>query len=333
MNAPAIAATESLAARPGWAKLREAAQELHAAELLTRDPLAVPSTATPHLREFWRAIAAASIAAGIGEVPEDPEDSEGSSEPDPGRWLEGEIAGLDAGARARLRGHWRALADERVPSKRELRDQVEGARSLLARLEPEIGGVPLHRRKRRIAWTCAGLAVLFGPLALYLALHSEVPGTGPWRAAYYADHKLESKPVFAREDSIEHDWGDNAPHEVIPPDKFSIRWDTCLLVEQSGPVVFQVSANDGARLLINGEIQIDAWERDPDTQRRGFGTAQLELAAGVHHLRVEYYDNLGEASLSFSASLDGELPKPLPREQLRYPGDDFNEDEPCAAVR
>jgi hypothetical protein len=315
--------TVNVEARPGWTQLREAADELHAAELLVGDPLATPTTAVPHLRAFWRAIAAAGRAAGIGK-----RDAEA-----PETWLDGEIVGLDAKARQTLVGHVRALAGEQVPNKRELRTHVAAARSLLARLEPEIGGTPLYRRKRQTLWAAVGSAIVLLPIALYFVLHVEVPGTGPWRAAYYADKALESRPVVVREDTIEHDWKDTAPHEKIAPDKFSIRWDTCLRVEQAGPVVFQVHANDGARVYVDGELLIDAWEKDPSTRRRGFGSGELELEPGIHHLRVEFFESLGDASIKLSASLDGNLPAPLERERLLYPGDDFDEQDPCAAVR
>jgi hypothetical protein len=314
---------DALATRPGWSRLSEAAAELHAAELLARDPLAAPATVVPHLREFWRAITAAAVAAGIGE--------RDAAEPE--SWLAAAHPGLELADRSALLGHWRSLAGERAPSKRELVVHSEAARSLLARLEPEIGGVPLVRRKRRIQWAVLGVIVLLTPLALYVALNTEVPGSGPWRAAYYPDPEFEGRPTIVREDLLDHDWGDGAPHDVIPPDKFSVRWDTCLDLEQAGPVVFQVNANDGARVYINGEQVIDAWERDPVTNRRGFGSAELYLDAGVHHLRVDYYESLGEANIKLSASLDQSLPGPLSREHLRYPGDDFDEDDPCAAVR
>ena len=312
-----------LEARPGWTQLREAADELHAAEILVGDPLATPTTAVPHLRAFWRAIAAAGSAAGIGKR----DAAEASA------WLEGEIVGLDGKARQALVQHVRSLAGEQAPSKRELRAHVSAARSLLAQLEPEIGGVPLHRRKQRVLWTTVGAAVVLLPITLYAVLNTEVPGTGPWRAAYFADKALESSPVIIREDSIEHNWKDTAPLEKIAPDKFSIRWDTCLRIDQAGPVVFQVHANDGARVFVDGELLIDAWDKNPDTRRRGFGTGELELEPGIHHLRVEYFESLGDASVKFSASLDGSLPGPLERDRLLYPGDEFDEQDPCAAVR
>jgi hypothetical protein len=315
--------TQALDARPGWTSLREAADELHAAELLVGDPLATPTTALPHLRAYWRSIAAAGSAAGIGK----------RDATDPSAWLDGEIVGLDAGARQALAKHVRSLDAEQAPSKRELRAHVTAARSLLARLEPEIGGVPLYRRKRRVLWSTVGTAVVLLPIMLYAALNTEVPGTGPWRAAYHADKAFESRPVVVREDNIEHDWNDTAPLEKIAPDKFSIRWDTCLRIDEAGLVVFQVHANDGARVFVDGELLIDAWDKNPTTRRRGFGSGELELEPGIHHLRVEYFESLGDASIKLSASLDGSLPGPLERDRLLYPGDDIDEQDPCAAVR
>jgi hypothetical protein len=315
--------SESLDARPGWTTLREAADELHAASLLVDDPIVRPIAALPHLREFWRSITAAGVAAGIG-----PRDAAS-----PEAWLAGELPGLDDRDRRALLEHLRSLAAAQPPSKRELRAQVAAARSLLAALEPEIGGLPLYRRKRRILWGSVAAAVLVLPVALYVALHAKIPGEGPWRAAYYADTKLESRPVFVRERAVEHDWNDTAPHEKIAPDKYSVRWDTCLNLEEAGPVVLQVNANDGARVLVDGELVIDAWESDPSTRRRGFGSAELELEAGIHHLRVEFFESLGDAHIKLSASFDGSVPGPLAQDRLLYPGDDFDEQDPCAAVR
>ncbi|MFO7563691.1 MAG: hypothetical protein R6X02_13670, partial [Enhygromyxa sp.] len=217
--------SEVLDARPGWATLREAADELHAAALLAGDPLARPAAAVPHLRAFWRSITAAALAAGIGAGEQDPETVA------PEAWLEAGPPGLDPRARKALLDQLRSLAREQPPSKRELRAQVAAARSLLATLEPEIGGEPLRRRKRLIAWAVVAAALILTPVALYVALHTEVPGTGPWRAAYHADTAFESRPVLVREDSVEHDWKDTAPHEKIAPDKFAVRWDTCLRLD------------------------------------------------------------------------------------------------------
>jgi len=54
-------------------------------------------------------------------------------------------------------------------------------------------------------------------------------------------------------------------------------------------------------------------------------------SAGAHHLRVEYFDNTGEAAVSLRASLDGATPAAIPGSLLRYPGDDVDEADPCAS--
>jgi hypothetical protein len=311
-----------LSERPGWEQLRRAADELHAAELLIGDPLASPRTAVPHLQEFWTELVAAGLAAGLGA----------SREPE--AWLQGcEIAGLGNRERAALLDHWRALQAGGMPQASMLRAHTRSARALLGRMEPIIGGVPLYARKRRVRWAIVGVAIMLLPVLIYTALHSELDGEGPWHATYFGDRKLEQQATIVREADINHDWSKDAPHDAVPPDKFSARWDTCLRIDEAEPLILQVNANDGARVYVDGAVVIEAWDKSPETRKRGFGSAELTLEPGVHHLRVEYFESLGAATLKFAASFDGELPVPVPNDRLLYPGDDFDEDDVCAAVR
>ena len=54
---------------------------------------------------------------------------------------------------------------------------------------------------------------------------------------------------------------------------------------------------------------------------------QTRLAAGEHHLHVEYFEERNSASITLLASLDGEAPKPIPRTMLRAP--DEGDEDPC----
>lgn len=319
------ASANKLSGRPGWLELCRAADDLHAAELLLGDPLAPARTAAPHLQDFWRAMVEAGLAAQLGAP----------NAADPSAWLSGEIAGLDARTREQLAKHWRALTSAELPADQQLNAHARAARELLKAIEPLIGGGPLRTRKRRISWTSVGLLLLFTPMLTYAVLHTEIEGEGPWRASYFTDRKLEGSPIIERELSVDHNWGKDAPQEAVPPDKFSVRWDTCLRVadDQTEPVTFQINANDGARVFVDGETLIDGWERDPTTRRRGIGSGELVLAPGVHHLRVEYYESMGVASIKFAVSFDGSVPAPLPHDRLVYPGDEYDEEDPCAAVR
>jgi hypothetical protein len=314
-------AADELVERPGWAEFVRAADELHAAEVLLADPLAPAHTAVPHLRGFWSAIVAAGNSSKLGAPDTDT----------PQTWLAGQLPGLDAKLRAALIDHVRAL-ESGTPSAKQLRAHARAARALLRPLEPVIGGVPLRRRSRQILLAWAGAAIVLTPVLLYALLHREVTGEGPWLATYFTDRKLEKVASYVREDDITHDWGKDGPMEAIPPDKFSIRWDTCLRQDEAGSVVFQINANDGARVFLDGVEIINGWDKDA-TARRGFGSAEIQVEAGVHHLRVEYFESLGAATIKFVASFAGEVPVPIPRERLLYPGDDFDEADPCAAVR
>lgn len=317
---------EKLSARPGWAQLTRAAGELHAAEVLLGDAVAPASTAVPHLRAFWQAIVEAASAAKLGDVAPDAAHAED--------WLAAEIPGLDARTRASLADHVRALeAAGASPTDKQLRVHAKAARELLAKLEPMIGGMPLLTRRRRIGWGLAGAAIVLLPVLVVTALRVDVEGEGPWRAEYFTDRKLEESTTILREQSIDHDWGKDGPLEAVPPDKFSVRWDTCLRIDQAATVTLQVNANDGARVLLDGESAIDVWDKDADTRRRGFGSAVVDLSEGVHHLRVEYFESLGTASIKLAASFDGEPPAAIPSDRLLYPGDSFDEEDPCAAVR
>ena len=313
----------SEATPPGWERLIRATEELRAAELLIRDPVAASRTAWPHLRGYWQGVAAAAREAGLGQGDE------------LHAWLAAEIPGVDAKLRAACRRHLERLEDEgSPPNRRQLRAHLDHARRLLAALEPQIGGEPLRVRKRRVLWGSVGAAIVLLPILIYAAVHTEVPGTGPWRAAYFTDRKLDREPFIVRENQVNHDWGKKAPLEQVPPEKWSARWDTCVRVDEDGPVVVQINANDGARVFVDGEPVIDAWKRDKDTRRRGVGSGTIELTAGVHHLRVEYFQGLGSASLELAASFNDEVPAAIPRDRLSYPGDELDEDEdPCAATQ
>lgn len=68
--------------------------------------------------------------------------------------------------------------------------------------------------------------------------------------------------------------------------------------------------------------------------RRNWGAKRLRarggarrLAAGVHHLRVDYRKMQPESHVGLQASLDGEPPLALPFAALSAPGDDS--DAPC----
>ncbi len=318
----------SLAAQPGWAELREAASELHAAQTLIGDPVADPRTALVHLRRFWRGVLAAARLSGHATAS------------DLGAWAEAaELPGLGRAGTRRCLAQWRAWgsvgADQSEPLVRRgaLRTHVKDARALFIALELVIGGKKLAARRRRLTIAAIVPLLLLAPAIVWVVVSDELPGKGPWRGEYHADRELEDEPVLRRDMDVDFDWDKSAPMDEIPPDKFSVRWDTCLELDEPAHLILQVRANDGARVFVDGETLIDAWERDAKTRRRGFGSGELDLEAGIHHLRVEMFEGLSTAGITLVGSLDGGVPKPLPLDRLHYPGDEIDESDPCAALR
>ena len=107
-----------------------------------------------------------------------------------------------------------------------------------------------------------------------------------WAGAYYANPDLAGRPVFLRDDErIAFDWGSGSPGLGIPIDNYSVRWSRKIAFE-GGIYRFWALADDGVRLYVDGNRQIDAW-RDTGEER---ASADVLLSPGEHEIVVEYYE-------------------------------------------
>jgi glucose/arabinose dehydrogenase len=112
----------------------------------------------------------------------------------------------------------------------------------------------------------------------------------PYTAEYFANATLSGAPRLTRTDAvIDFDWGDGAPASNLPVDTMSARW-TKTQSFTPGTYEFTVAADDGVRLLIDGEPFIDAWFDQAATH-----TVQAALD-GEHTISLEYYEHEGTAS-------------------------------------
>jgi hypothetical protein len=117
------------------------------------------------------------------------------------------------------------------------------------------------------------------------------PPQGAWRGEYFANRSLSGSPVLVRDDAeINFDWGGGSPAWQIPPDNFSVRWTRSLQFE-AGRYRFTTTTDDGVRLYLDGKLIIDQW-RD---QAPATFTAERDLSAGQHTLRMDYYEAAGGA--------------------------------------
>lgn len=112
-----------------------------------------------------------------------------------------------------------------------------------------------------------------------------------WKGEYWSNRSLSGLPVLVRNDvTLDFDWGTGSPAAQIPADGFSARWSRTAEFAV-GTYRFHVVVDDGARLWIDNKLVLDRWQ---DGAVREF-TVDVPLAAGAHALRLEVYENVGQA--------------------------------------
>ena len=84
--------------------------------------------------------------------------------------------------------------------------------------------------------------------------------------------------------------------------RFAAIFEGAIYASGCGRYVFSLSSDDGSRLFIDGKLLIDNDGNHSMTEKE----AAIALSAGLHDIRVEYYENEGEAGLKLSWGKEGE---------------------------
>jgi hypothetical protein len=307
------AATPTPSAEAGaWAQAE--AHALAAAALLD-DPSVPPWTAAEHLRRGFSALAR---AAGV-ERPEPAAALDPSTLP----WL---------GAPQVVVEPLRSLGtddDTTLPEPALRRLATALSTAVATAADARFAPTRRHERRQRLLRRVLMGAVVLAPVAVVLALTVRDFREGPWRGAYYPTIDFQGEPVVRREGDVRFDWKRKSPIPELPEDGFSARYDVCMALPEDAKIAFQLISDDGSRLFIDGELTIDNWGRHGERSRG----AEVALSAGMHHVRVDYFDERHAAMLELRASLHGERPDSLPVRLLRHPGDDLTAEDPCAHLR
>jgi hypothetical protein len=118
-------------------------------------------------------------------------------------------------------------------------------------------------------------------------------GSGPWKAEYYDNRKLDGKPILVQNESkVDYDWDKNAPAPGVPADKFSVRW-TGWFDFDNATYQFRIKADDGVRIWLDNTLIYDDWV---DGDARTVEVSE-HLSKDRHLVRVEYYEHSGEAEV------------------------------------
>jgi hypothetical protein len=153
-----------------------------------------------------------------------------------------------------------------------------------------------------------------GPITIQLEYYERTGGAtarlswspgGPapiqnWRGEYFNNRTLSGTPALVRDDAkIDFDWATGSPDaQKVNADDFSVRWSRTLDLP-AGTYRFTMRVDDGGRVFLNNQLQLDAW----------WDQAITEYHFDYHHpggpldVRMEYYEHKGLASAHLDWSL------------------------------
>src|SRR5437879_6517493 len=126
----------------------------------------------------------------------------------------------------------------------------------------------------------------------------------------------DKKPALKRVDptiNIE------ATTEALPgtqlEDHFYIHWTGKLRVPNDGKYTFFIESDDGSRLFIDGKQVVDNGGLHPMEEKDG----SAELKPGDHDLKIEFFENEGDAGIKFSWQPPGKDKHVVPSSVLFTP--------------
>ena len=119
--------------------------------------------------------------------------------------------------------------------------------------------------------------------------------------------RVDAKPDFRWDRSSPTDEavarGELAASKALDGDNFCIRWTGFLIPPASGEYEITVTANDGARLLVDGQKVLEDWS-DTSVARAVSGRVKLEKGK-EHELKLEYYEDIRDAEVRLGWKLPG----------------------------
>lgn len=103
-------------------------------------------------------------------------------------------------------------------------------------------------------------------------------------------------PTLTRTDNtIDFSWQDGSPAPTISAENFTARW-TKQQDFSTGTYKFTTLSDDGIRVYVDNDLVIDQWNDHAET----IGDTNVAIEAGVHTIKVEYYENGGGATAKFN---------------------------------
>lgn len=140
-----------------------------------------------------------------------------------------------------------------------------------------------------------------------------------WLARYYNNMTLSGEPALVRHVPQINLFLHGAPIPELNEDHFSISWSQDLPLEP-GRYRFAVTADDGARLWVNDQLVIDAWQEQSATTY----TVEVNVPGGLTPVYLEYYENKGISVAQLSWTRVTAVTDPVPPSTTAWQGEYYN---------
>ncbi len=122
---------------------------------------------------------------------------------------------------------------------------------------------------------------------------SSCPTISAWKGQYWNNTALSGTAILCRNDgNVDFNWGSGGPGSGVTNDNFSARWERSVSLA-AGTYRFHLAGDDGIRLWVDGNLTIDQWKDQSYTEY----TRDVNLTAGNHSLKVQYYERGGGAAV------------------------------------
>ncbi|MEQ1825597.1 MAG: PA14 domain-containing protein [Pirellula sp.] len=130
---------------------------------------------------------------------------------------------------------------------------------------------------------------------------------------YFNNSNLTDLAIVRNDPNIAFNWGIGSPDVLIGADTFSARWSGQLEAVYTESYRFYVSADNGFRLWINGQMLVDSWTDLPINNAQG----TIDLVAGrKYDVLLEYYESTGNAAIQWEWSSPSQARVVVPTTRL-----------------
>jgi S1-C subfamily serine protease len=145
------------------------------------------------------------------------------------------------------------------------------------------------------------------PLAPVVAKEDRKPGLK--YSVYHGSYQV--LPDFGPLKAVHTGVTENLQTEALSPERderFAIVFAGYLAIPKTGLFRFNLGSDDGSKLFIDGEITIDNDDNHPMQHL----SRMTRLKAGLHQVRIEYFDYTGDAELELLVEGPGVKKQPIP---------------------